>query len=416
MLFATNIANANKQENTVVIVELSGEIDQGQTALIDRGLNLAQKINAKAFILQIDTFGGLVASATSIRDKLLQTNIETICYVKNRAWSAGALIAISCDKIIMAPGSSIGAAEPIPTTEKTIAAVKAEFASTAEKKGKDPLVAQAMVDKTLGYKNYAQKGQILALTAQQAVEVGYAQFICPDRQELLQKLGLENSKQEIINKTWQENAIGILESQAVKSALLSIIILAIFTEVKTGGTGFGAAVAIVCGMLLYGTSFLGGIGSWLEPALFILGLVLLGAEMFIPGFGIFGIGGIISIFVSFFLVLGGNQNAFFWLAMSLVVSIVLFFLVIKKLTPGLFGSRFILKNTESRQEGFSSNPDYEEYIDKIGMTTTQLKPGGTADFDGMKLDVLTYGEFVQPNKKVQVVKVEGNKLFVKTID
>ncbi len=399
----------------VVLVELSGEIDQGQAALVLRGLSEAERINAKAFILQMDTFGGLVESATIIRDKITESKIPTICYIKNRAWSAGALIALAHEKIAIAPGGSIGAAEPIPTTEKTIAAVKAEFAATAKRTGRNPRVAEAMVDKTLGFKDYAKPGQILALTDYQALEVGIADFIASDREQLLEKLGLQGHEIEVVSRNWKETFTGVLASPAVKSVLLSIIILAILAEIKTAGMGVGAGIAIIAAALFFGSSFLVGLSGWLEPLLFFAGIVFIVVEFFIPGFGIFGIMGILSIVASFFLVLGGDTNAIIWLAVSVFLALVLFLLLLRRMPQSKFWSRFILKNSATKKAGFSSGPDYEKYLGREGVTITQLRPSGTADFAGEKLDVLTYGEFVEAGSKVVVDKAEGSKLFVKLL-
>ncbi len=401
--------------DTVVLVELSGEIDEGQAALVLRGLSEAEKLNAKAFILQMDTFGGLVASATTMRDKIIDSNIPTICYIKNRAWSAGALIAMAHGKIAMAPGGSIGAAEPIPTTEKTIAAVKAEFAATATRSGRNPKVAEAMVDKTLGYKEYAKPGQILALTDYQAEKEGYADFIAKDRPELLAKLGYSDAKVVVLGESWQEKLVGFLAKPAIKSVLLAVIIFAIIFEIKTAGTGIGAGIAIIAAAMFFGSSFLFGLSGWLEPLLFFAGIAFLIAEIFIPGFGIFGIAGICAIMASFFLVLGGNANAVMWLALSILIALVCFLLIMKRLPTSALWSKFVLKNSSTKEEGFSSNPDYDKYLDKEGVVITQLRPGGTAAIDGQKFDVLTYGEFVQPGAKVIVVKVEGSKLFVRPL-
>ena len=397
----------------IVIVELNGEIDHGQAALVLRGIKKAEEENARAFILQMDTFGGLVAAATNIRDKIIDSKVPTICYIKNRAWSAGALIALAHKDIVIAPGGSIGAAEPIPTTEKSIAAVKAEFAATANRTGRDPTIAEAMVDKTLGYKEYAKAGQILALTDYQAVEVKYADFVADDRKQLLEKMGLENAPVEVLTQNWQENLIGILENPAVRSLLLTIIIISIVTEIKTGGIGIGAAVAVIAAGLLYGGTFLGGMSDWLAPSLFFFGAVLLVVELIIPGFGIFGVAGILSIVASFFFILGGDMQAVSWLAGSIALSIILLFVLLQKLPSSSLWNRFVLKDTLSKQEGYSSGPDYETYLGKEGLATTQLRPGGVAEFDGKKLDVLTYGEFVEPGTKITVIKTEGNKLFVK---
>ncbi|MDR3349393.1 MAG: hypothetical protein LBO03_07300 [Acidaminococcales bacterium] len=400
-------------DKNVVVVELSGEIDSGQAALVQRGLELAKEKGAAFFILQMDTFGGLVESATNIRDKVIESPIPTVCYVKNRAWSAGALIALAHGRIVMAPGGSIGAAEPIPTTEKTIAAVKAEFAATAKQTGRDPQMAQAMVDKTLGYKEYAKKGQILALTDYQAVKEGLADFVAPDRAQLLRSLDLENCAVEVVSKSWRETFVSIIETPAVKSALLSIIIFAIIAEIKTAGLGIGAAVAALGALLLFGGGLVVGILGWIELLLFLLGVVLLVIEAFIPGFGLFGISGIIAIVGSFFLVLGGDQNAVAWLSASIAAAIVLFLLLLRRLPSSTLWNKVILKNTSSKEAGFSAGPNYENYLGQEGVSVTQLRPGGTAAIGDKKFDVLTQGEFIDAGELIVVTRTEGSKLFVK---
>ena len=315
----------------------------------------------------------------------------------------------------MAPGSSIGAAEPIPATEKTIAAVKAEFAATAKQTGRDPQIAQAMVDKTLGYKEYAKKGQILALTDYQAKQEGLADFVAPDREQLLRSLELEDCAIEIVGKGWRETFISIIETPAVRSAILSIIILAIIAEIKTAGMGIGAAIAILGAALLFGGGFIVGISGWIEPLLFLLGVILLLVEAFLPGFGVFGVGGIIAITVSFFLVLGGDQTAVVWLAASIAAAVILFLLLLRRLPSSALWNMVILKNTSSKEAGFSAGPDYESYLGREGVSVTQLRPGGTASIGGEKFDVLTQGEFIAVGERIVVTKTEGSKLFVKKV-
>jgi membrane-bound serine protease (ClpP class) len=270
-----------------------------------------------------------------------------------------------------------------------------------------------MVDKTLGYKDYAQKGQILALTDYQAVREGYADFVAPDRAQLLRTLELDGAEIAVVGKNWRESFIGVIETPAARSVLLSIIILAIITEIKTAGLGIGAAIAALGAAVLFGGGFIGGISGWLEPLLFLLGVVLLLIEALIPGFGIFGIGGIAAIAASFFLVLGGDESAVLWLAMSIVAAILLFLLLLRRLPSSTLWNKVILKNTSSKEDGFSAGPDYENYLGREGASVTQLRPGGTASIGGEKFDVLTQGEFIEAGQRIVVVKTEGSKLFVK---
>ncbi len=158
----------------ISVVTIKGEIDAGQEALLSRAIRESKEQGVKLMILEIDTFGGQVDSAVAMRDMLVEAPFGTAAYISPRAWSAGALLALATDTIIMSPGSSIGAAEPIPATEKTISAVKSEFSATAHRKGHPVSAAEAMVDKTIGYPGYAEKGQILSLTETQAQQIGLA--------------------------------------------------------------------------------------------------------------------------------------------------------------------------------------------------------------------------------------------------
>ena len=245
----------------VVVVGIRGEIDAGQTALVFKALNEAKAQNASTLLVEIETFGGQVDAAVKIRDMISDAKLQTICYVKNRAWSAGALVAISHKNIAIAPGGTIGAAEPIPTTEKTIAAVRAEFAATATKMGRNPRVAEAMVDKSLGFEKYAAPGKILSLTDSQAIEVGYADVVAADRAAVLQHYKLQDAPIVEVKSGWAERIAGWLSDPMVKSALVGIIFLAVMTEIKTAGTGVAALFGVVATALFFGTQWITGLVS-----------------------------------------------------------------------------------------------------------------------------------------------------------
>ena len=239
----------------VIVINIKGEIDSAQVALVNRALADATNKQARAIIIEIDTFGGLVDSAVKIRDLISQTPIETICYIKNRAWSAGALIALAHQHIAIAPGGSIGAAEPIPTTEKTIAALKAEFSATANLRGRNVKVAEGMVDKTLGFPGYAQPGQIVALADYQAIELGYADVSATDRSAVLSYYGLEDQEIVEYNLGTQEKLAGWLSNDTVKSLLLAVIFLAVFAEIKTAGMGIAAFIGLFAALLFLNIQF-----------------------------------------------------------------------------------------------------------------------------------------------------------------
>jgi membrane-bound serine protease (ClpP class) len=404
---------ANAQQ--VVIINIKGEIDGSQVALVNRAVMEAENSQAAAIIIEMDTFGGLVDSAVKIRDMISQTPIETICYIKNRAWSAGALIAISHKHIAIAPGGSIGAAEPIPTTEKTIAALKAEFAATANKSGRNVKVAEAMVDKTVGFPGYAEPGQILALTDYQAKEVGYADLLAASRNDVLTYYGLTGHEIREYNLGWTEKLAGWLSDPMVKSLLLSVIFLAVFTEIKTAGMGVAAFVGLGAAVLFFGSQWLTGLAGWVELILFVSGVLLILIELFVPGFGFWGINGIGCILVSLFLTLGSDAAALSLLAVSLVVAIIVFLLIIKFLPSSQLWSKMILKDSETKQDGFSSSYDYSNYVGKEGIVLTLLRPAGLVDIDGVQLDVISEGQYVEPGTRVKVVSVNGSRILVKRV-
>ncbi len=399
-------------DGSVVVIGIKGDIDGGQAALVKRAVADAERKQASAILMEIDTFGGQVDAAVSIRDSISQTPIKTICYIKNRAWSAGALIALAHEHIAMAPGGSIGAAEPIPTTEKTIAAVKAEFAATANQRGRNVKAAEAMVDKTIGFPGYANPGQILALADFQAKEVGYADLVASDRSVVLNNYGLAGFELLEYQMGTTEKLVGWLSNSTLKSLLLSLMFLAIFTEIKTAGMGVAGFIGVVAALLFFGSQWMTGVAGWFEVLLFVLGVLLLLIELYMPGFGFWGISGIGCIGLSFFLTLGGNMVALTLLSISLVVAIIAFLLILRFLPSSKLWNTLILKDAETLQEGFTSSHDYSGYLGREGVTQTLLRPAGIVVIDGMQLNVTSEGQYIEPNTKVKVVSTEGNRIVV----
>jgi len=169
IIFLFLTTNTYSKSEKVLIVHIEGEIELGLTKYVERALKNLDGVKGVIFV--IDTFGGAVDAATQIRDKILELNnkgILTIAWIKGRAWSAGALITLANKKIVFSSGGSLGAAEPIPATEKTISALKGEFESTCEANGRDPLIGAAMVDKEIEIEGLVKKGEILTLSKEMA--------------------------------------------------------------------------------------------------------------------------------------------------------------------------------------------------------------------------------------------------------
>lgn len=401
--------------DTVRVVRISGEIDAAGTALVRRSLQAAEDAGNTAFIVEINTLGGEVDSALKIRDMLQQTNIPTIAYVTSRAWSAGALIALSCRHLVMAPGSSIGAAEPIPATEKNIAALKAEFSAAATATGKNPRLAEAMVDKTMGYYGYADEGQILALSDVQAKAVNLSDGTAASEEAVLGLYSLGDAVIVSDELEARDMFMGILQSRVVRILLVALIFSALVVEIKMGGIGAGLGVAVLMGLLLLG----GGDESWLDSlkllALFVLGAVFIGIELVTPAVGVFGLAGVVMVFGSLFFMLGADVQAVYILAGGIAVAAVLFAVLGKRLPKSRFLAGVTLKDRSTRERGYSSQEDKSEYVGRRGRTITILRPSGTVRIGRERVDAVSHGDFIDKDTDIRVVQVEGTRVIVEPV-
>lgn len=198
----------------------------------------------------------------------------------------------------------------------------------------------------------------------------------------------------------------------VKAFLLVVIILGMLTEVKTAGAGLAGGIAVVAAIALFGINFVSGTGSWVEILLFVVGVGLLVFEVFLPGFGVFGIAGILCILASFYFVLGANAAALNWLAVSIVAALAIFALIIRYLPSNPAWNLFVLKEKQENSEGYSGTPDMTRYLGLEGKALTKLRPAGIALIEGARVDVVTSGEYIDAGAQISVYKVEGNKVFV----
>ncbi len=396
--------------STVYIIPISGTVDHGMAAMVKRVVNGVKPQDV--IILSIDTFGGLVDAATIIKDSLVKAPVETIAFVEKRAWSAGALITIACKKIVMAPGSSLGAAEPRPADEKTISALKGEFESTAEARGRDPKIAGAMVDKNISIENLVNSGELLTLTADKAKEVGYADFFLSTQDELFNELGLKGAKIIEVKLNWAEYITRWLTEPTILSMLLTFGFLGIFFELQTPGWGIPGTFGAISLVLYFGGRYMAGLAGWEYMLLILAGLGLIFIEMHTPGFGVAGITGISAVAIGMFLSLGGLEN----IVPSLIGATVAILVVVITLVIYLPRSRVWkslgLQKEEKVEEGYIAPRDYESLLGKKGVAITMLRPTGIALIEGARINVQTNGEFLPPNTPVEIIQVEGVKIIV----
>lgn len=400
------------QASSVRVIPISGEIDGSQAALVHRGLAEAAENGDNAVVITINTLGGRVDSALKIRDLLIGSDIPTIAYVTSRAWSAGALIALANQHIIMAPGSSIGAAEPIPGTEKNIAALKAEFSATAEKTGHNPAVAEAMVDKTNGYPDYAEAGKILALSDRQAKELNIADGSADTLEEALTFYSLGDARINYTQKDWRDSARGILQNPYVRTIFVALIIAAILAEIKMAGMGAGIASAVVLGGLLLVSGDESMADGIKIVAAFIVSLLCIGLELASPGVGIFGLLGVVLLYGSLFFMLGASLEAVYILAGGTVLAVILFAVIARYLPKSRLLDKLTLKNRSTKEAGYNSQVDLSKYLYQRGKTITILRPSGTIRIGKERVDAVSNGSFIDRDVLVRVVQVEGSRVVV----
>jgi len=419
LIFSLSVMKIHaNQTDEAYLISVKGTIDLGLSSYIERALKEAETNDAKIVVFEIDTLGGRVDAALQIRDRIIGLNIPSIAYIKNRAWSAGALISLSAEYLIMDKSASIGAAEPRPAEEKIISALRTEFASTASSRGRSEMIASAMVDKDIEIENVVEKDKILTLDANKAVELNFIDGIAGNVKKALNILNYENIEIKYIYPNWAENVSRFVTNPVVSPLLLSIGFLGLVIEFWTLGWGIAGTIGIVSLSLFFGGHVLVGLAGWETIILFLVGIFLLLAEIFIiPGFGLAGISGIVAMVASIFLALGNIIQATYSILIALSISILGFFLLLKYLPSTRTWKKFILSTQQKKELGYTvGTKDLKRLMSKEGITTTPLRPSGIAEVNNIKINVITRGEYIESNIKIKIISIEGNKIVVEAID
>jgi membrane-bound serine protease (ClpP class) len=417
-------------QQKVYVAFIEGDIDLGLAPYVSRVVSDAEDANADAIIFRINTFGGRVDAATQIKDAIIGTDLLTIAFINNRAISAGALIAISCEKIIMVPGSSIGAATVVDQAgekvgEKYQSYMRSEMRSTAERNGRRTDIAQGMVDETFVIEGLVDSTQLVTLTSNESYKYGIADTLLESIDEVLKYFDLADAELVVERSNWAEDVVRFLNNPIISSILIMIGFFGLFAEIKSPGWGVPGTAGLLALTLFFGSSYILQLASIVEILMFIVGLGLILVEVFIiPGFGIAGISGILLIIASLFLALIGADPfldmeavsmAIIQLTVALVLSIILI-IVLAKFLPGTkIFKKFVLSVEEKSEAGFVSHTTSEELVGKIGKALTDLRPAGTAEIDGERVDVVTDSEFIEKGRSIEVVEVEGIRVVVREI-
>lgn len=401
--------------------------------LVKKAVDEAEAMQADYIIMRLNTYGGEVSIADSIRTKLLKAKPITVVLIDHNAASAGALISIACDSIYMTKGASIGAATVVGGTgeqmpDKYQSYMRSTMRATAEAQGRDPQIAEAMVDNTSVIPGVIDSGYTLTLTTSEAIRHGYCEGEAASIEEVIKKLNVTDYELIQHKESTLDDVIAFLLHPAVNGLLLLLIIGGIYFELQAPGVGFPLVAAIIAAILYFAPLYLEGLAENWEILIFIAGIGLLAVEIFvIPGFGIAGITGIVLIITGLTLSLVRNVAldfsftgfeevaiALFRVVVALLLGVVLMLLVGEKLLfKGALFRRLALLDTQNRTEGYVSlNKAMEPLAGKTGIAINDLRPAGTVEIDNERYDVISDGEHIPKNTTVKVTRVQGNYLIV----
>lgn len=428
---STQLASAER----IIILPLEDEIDARAWQHTRRACEKAVSDEADLFVIRMNTYGGALDAADSIRTALLRMKVPTVAFVDHNAASAGALIALACDSVFMTPGSSIGAATVVdgqgqPMPDKYQAYMSAIMRSTAEHHGKwiapgdtvakwrrDPAVAAAMVNPE----------KVTAFSSSEALEAGFSNGTVSSLNEMLERLDIANPETETFEPTLTDDIIGFLSNAGVRAILVMLIIGGIYMEMHTPGLGVAAAVALVSACLYFLPMLITGtLPAWIVITL-VIGIVLIAMEVFvIPGFGICGIAGIAAVVVALCaaiipatpeiegeMPLTTLVKPLAIVAIGIVAAVGLVAWLTSRHGPKFFRRHSELMLTQDVKKGYIGvDMGPAKLIGMRATAMTDMRPAGKILIDGNVYDAVSTGEFIEASRHVKVVRYENAQLYV----
>ncbi len=432
-LFGQN--NDNDPPKRVYVFEIREEIAKPAWLSVQKGFREAKEMNADLILIHMNTYGGMVDMADSIRTTILNSTIPVWVFIDNNAASAGALISIACDSIYMRKGASIGAAtvvtqdaEALP--DKYQSYMRSMMRSTAEAKGRDPDIAQAMVDPDVYIPGISDSGKVLTLTTSEAIELNFCQGQAETIEEVFEINGITNYeiiKQEL---TAVDKIRRFLVSPIISGLLIMIIIGGLYFELQTPGVGFPLAAALVAALLYFAPLYIEGLATYWEIIAFIVGVILLAVEVFaLPGFGIAGALGIIMVVASlaFSMVesdgfrvpqanLGQLGKALAIVVVSMFLGLVSSFYIAKKTLQSRFLGHLALQTEETTEDGYTAaNLSLKAFVGMQANAATILRPSGKIEIDGNYYDATAETGYIEKGEIVVITKYETMQLFVRKL-
>jgi membrane-bound serine protease (ClpP class) len=461
-----------RSQRLIYVLPVRDDIEQTMVYIARRGVKEAMDRKATALLIHMDTNGGRLDSLEQIIKILdqFEPKDRLYTYIDTKAFSAGAFIAAATPRIYMNPMGVIGAATPVMIApgggaegmpksyeEKISSAVRAQVRAIAEKNGHRPEVFDAMVDRDQGLevdgKEIVPKGKVLTLTASEATQpVGkdgkplLAQGVVEDLDKMIetivQQIGAEDYTVVTLEPTGFEKLARLVTM--VAPFLLSLAFILGYMEFKTPGFGIFGALALICALIFFFGHMVAGLSGHEPLVFFIIGLALILVEflifpgLIIPGLlgVIFTLGAVIYSMADIYPSMEGFslptvenlRLPIYTLFQAFGVTTLAVLLIIR-----LFPKRILFSNLEKATivgdgttvEGVDNNkasqqnnrPDQAKasLLGATGRAITPLRPAGTAMIGDRRLDVITRGEFIEPESDVKIIAIEGSKLIVSKI-
>ena len=433
---------ASEVNRNIFVITIDGDINSRMWIYARKGMSEAVSLNSDLLVVSINTYGGELQYADSIATLLMKSKLPTIAFVDNNAASAGALIAIACDKIYMRSGGRIGAATVVDgidgkaMPDKYQSYMRAIMRAAAESHGRDsiggwyrdPLIAEAMVDPNTIIPDIDDSTKTLTFTTQEAIKYRYCEGQAESIEQILQAEHIdEYSIHRFVPSVW-DNIKGFVTSPFVRGLLIVLIIGGIWFELQQPGIGFPLAVAVVSALLYFAPLYIDGLAANWEIILFVVGLLLLAVEIFvIPGFGIAGICGILLIMLSLTFALLDNDvfdfrrvagthlsSAILTVTIGVIAGFALMLYLSHKIgSKGVFAKFALLANQKST-DGFIGVPtDIPSLVGQRGVSVSDLRPVGKVDIGGRVYDAISkHGRFIASDTDIEVVGYSAGQLLV----
>ena len=473
-------AEGDHAQRTAVMIPLYEDINPLSGALLERKFKDAVDSGADVIILDIHSPGGFTSVTFELMDMVLDAkNVETVAFIEKDAISGAALLSLACDRIVMLPSARMGDAGEIVmgadgrfryTEAKSRSVLAQKVRDTAKATGRPIALAEKMVDKdmvvfeakqkTTGERKYisnkewdsledaeqwekgkpvreAGKEMFFIANGERAVALGMATETIASREQLAKTLNVRQPIR-IMDRTWVDTLVYVLNTGFVTFLLITIGLVALTIELGAPGISIGGLTSLLCFSLFFWSRFLGGTSGWLEVVLFIMGLIFIATELFIiPGFGFAGVGGIVLVLGSLVMasrrvLVPENSEQLTGLGYDVITVlgafagfiIALLFLSnyigevpgLSRLTlkPIAVGSATTTEHPLTSSEESQMLPGWQRVeVGDRGQSISPLRPSGKVQVNDFIVDVVTEGDFVDSNSEVQVIAKQGARVIVR---